>query len=118
MGSSGGHTCGLEADQAALFGVLKKVHSKQAAAAIPEAEGGTRHYDNVGHYFTDPRLKAAFSFQNVYVGVNPYEAPAVFSLLQYTELADGVWFPMGGMVRVVEALTGIAEEWDVLLEPR
>jgi phytoene desaturase len=76
-------------------------------------KGLTRHYDNVGNYFVDPRLKAAFSFQNVYVGVSPYEAPAVFSLLQYTELADGVWFPMGGMYRVVEVLTGIAERWGV-----
>ena len=74
-------------------------------------KGLTKHYDNVGNYFADPRLRATFSFQNVYVGVSPYEAPAVFSLLQYTELADGVWFPMGGIYRVVEALTGIAEKW-------
>ncbi|NIO72055.1 MAG: hypothetical protein GTO14_14535 [Anaerolineales bacterium] len=33
----------------------------------------------------------------------------MYSLLQYTELADGMWFPMGGMYRIVEALTGIAE---------
>jgi phytoene desaturase len=72
-----------------------------------------KHYDNVAGYFSDPRLKIAFSFQNMYMGISPYEAPATYSLLQYTELADGVWFPAGGMYRVVEALIGIAEKWGV-----
>ncbi len=69
----------------------------------------TMHYDYIGNYFTDPKLKAAFTFQNMYLGLSPYEAPATYSLLQYTELADGVWFPIGGMYRIVESLTQIAE---------
>ncbi len=72
-----------------------------------------RHYNNIGHYFNDPRLKIAFTFQDMYVGLSPYDAPALYSLLQYTELADGVWFPLGGMYRLIEALTGIAEKWGV-----
>jgi phytoene desaturase len=72
-----------------------------------------KHYDNIGNYFDDPRLKAAFTFQNMYLGLSPYDAPATFSLLQYTELADGVWFPMGGMYRVIESLVAIAEKLGV-----
>jgi phytoene desaturase len=34
-------------------------------------------------------------------------------LLQYTELADGVWFPIGGLFRVVESLVAIAERHSV-----
>lgn len=68
-----------------------------------------KHYDNIGHYFQNPRLKAAFTFQNMYLGLSPYDAPATYSLLQYTELADGVWFPIGGLYRVVESLVSIAE---------
>jgi phytoene desaturase len=73
----------------------------------------TRHYENIGNYFDDAHLKAAFTFQDMYLGDSPYEVPAVFSLLQYTELAHGVWFPTGGMYRVIEALRGIAEKWGV-----
>ena len=72
-----------------------------------------KHHDNIGDYFEDPRLKAAFTFQDMYVGLSPYEAPALFSLLQYSELANGVWFPMGGMSRVIDALVSIAEKWGV-----
>jgi phytoene desaturase len=73
----------------------------------------TKHYDNIGSYFDDPRLKAAFTFQNMYLGLSPYDAPATYSLLQYTELAGGVWYPMGGIYRVIETLTAIAEKLGV-----
>ncbi len=68
-----------------------------------------KHYDNVGNYFQHPHLKAAFTFQNMYLGISPYDALATYSLIQYTELADGVWFPMGGLYRVIETLESIAQ---------
>lgn len=72
-----------------------------------------KHYDNVGNYFRDAHLKQAFTFQNMYLGLSPYDAPATYSLLQYTELAEGVWFPVGGMYRVIESLASIAESLGV-----
>jgi phytoene desaturase (3,4-didehydrolycopene-forming) len=48
------------------------------------------------NFFKDPRLRAAFTFQDLYVGLTPGSAPAVFSLLAGTELTDGVWYPRGG----------------------
>jgi len=71
------------------------------------------HFKNVEKYFKDQRLKMAFTFQDMYVGLNPYEAPALFSLLQYAEMANGVWLPMGGMYRIIEALVEIALKSDV-----
>ncbi len=68
----------------------------------------TRHYQNMGIYFDEPRLKAAFTFQDVYMGLSPYEAPATFSMMPYTELAHGVWYPKGGMYSLVEAQMEIA----------
>jgi phytoene desaturase len=66
------------------------------------------HYRNMSAYFDDPRLKAAFTFQDVYMGLSPFEAPATFSMMPYTELAHGVWYPRGGMLRIVDALMEIA----------
>ncbi|HEY3473572.1 MAG TPA: FAD-dependent oxidoreductase, partial [Anaerolineales bacterium] len=62
------------------------------------------HYRNMSAYFDDPRLKAAFTFQDVYMGLSPFEAPATFSMMPYTELAHGVWYPKGGMYSIVRAL--------------
>lgn len=68
------------------------------------------HYAHMATYFDDPRLKAAFTFQDAYMGLSPFEAPATFSMMPYTELAHGVWYPRGGMYRIVEALVDIAEK--------
>lgn len=42
------------------------------------------------------------------MGLSPFEAPATFSMMSYTELAHGVWYPKGGMYCLVEALMEIA----------
>jgi phytoene desaturase len=80
------------------------------------------HYRNMSAYFHDPRLKAAFTFQDVYMGLSPFEAPATFSMMPYTELAHGVWYPKGGMYSIVDALmelargAGVEFEFDVSVE--
>ncbi len=68
------------------------------------------HYHHMSAFFADPRLKTAFTFQDVYMGLSPFEAPATFSLMPYTELAHGVWYPKGGMYSVVEALADLARQ--------
>ncbi len=70
----------------------------------------SRHYSHMAAYFDEPRLKSAFTFQDAYMGLSPFEAPATFSMMPYTELAHGVWYPKGGMYRVVEALMEIARQ--------
>ncbi len=69
-----------------------------------------KHYANMSVYFDNPRLKAAFTYQDVYMGLSPFEAPATFSMMAYTELAHGVWYPKGGMYRIVEALMSLARQ--------
>lgn len=72
-----------------------------------------KHYSNVASYFQDQRLRQAFTFQDMYVGLNPYNAPAMFSFLQYSELVEGVWFPKFGMYSLVDALMKISSKWGV-----
>ena len=70
-------------------------------------------YKNVSTYFKDDRLRRAFSFQTMYLGISPFASPAVYSLLPYTELVQGIWFPMGGMYAIVEALGRVADDLGV-----
>lgn len=55
------------------------------------------------HFKTD-RLRRAFTFGSMYMGMSPFEAPGTYSLLQYTECVEGIWYPKGGFYRVLEAL--------------
>jgi phytoene desaturase len=74
------------------------------------------HYRSLSAYFDDPRLKSAFTFQDVYMGLSPFEAPATFSLMPYSELAHGVWYPKGGMYSIVQALVELAQRAGVAFE--
>ena len=66
------------------------------------------HAHNISRCFRDRRLRAAFSFQNMYLGLSPYDAPATYSLLQYTELCEGVWYSDGGLHSVITSMEAIA----------
>jgi phytoene dehydrogenase-like protein len=68
------------------------------------------HYHTAARYFKNENLRTAFTFQNIYVGQNPFRAMAIFSMLPFMELTDGVFFPKGGMNRVSESLEKIAIE--------
>ena len=68
------------------------------------------HYRSMGAYFDAPRLKSAFTFQDLYVGLSPFSAPSTFSMLAYSELAHGVWYPSGGMYSIVEALMELGRD--------
>ena len=77
---------------------------------LPRLKPLVNHYANMSAYFYDPRLKAAFTFQDIYMGLSPFEAPATFSMMPDSELAHGVYYPKGGMYRVVESLATLARE--------
>jgi phytoene desaturase len=68
------------------------------------------HYKHSGKFFKNKFLRIAFSFQNIYVGQNPMKASAIFSMLPFLELTNGVWYPKGGMNEVTKSLVRIAEE--------
>ena len=73
----------------------------------------TRHTRYASRFFKTPKLQMAFTFQDMYMGLSPYKSPATYSLMQYTELSDGLYYPLGGMYRIAETLTGIAEKLGV-----
>jgi phytoene desaturase (3,4-didehydrolycopene-forming) len=57
-------------------------------------------YSRASKYFWTERLRRAFTFASMYMGMSPFDAPGTYSLLQYTELAEGIWYPKGGFHRV------------------
>jgi phytoene desaturase len=90
------------------FRTASDFFSGQNLALLWRLKPLANHYRHMSAYFDDPRLKSAFTFQDIYMGLSPFEAPATFSLMPYSELAHGVWYPKGGMYRVVETLTELA----------
>ena len=66
-------------------------------------------YSRASKYFRTERLRRVFTFASMYMGMSPFDAPGTYSLLQYTELAEGIWYPIGGFHKVVEAIVNIGK---------
>lgn len=67
-------------------------------------------FKQVRRYFSDDRLRLALTFQTMYLGNSPLDAPSIYSLLPYTELEEGIWFPEGGMYELTTQIARLAQE--------
>ncbi|EOD46013.1 putative phytoene dehydrogenase protein [Neofusicoccum parvum UCRNP2] len=70
-------------------------------------------YSRASKYFWTERLRRVFTFGSMYMGMSPFDAPGTYSLLQYTELAEGIWYPEGGFHKVVDALVKVGQKLGV-----
>ena len=74
-------------------------------------------YTHVSQFFGNERLRQAFSMQSMYLGISPFDAPAVYTLLPYTELAeDGLYYPEGGIYALPTAMAVVARKLGVVIE--
>lgn len=65
---------------------------------------------DLGRYFSDERVRLAFSFQSKYLGMSPFRCPSLFSILAFMEYEYGVWHPRGGCGAVMEAMARVAKD--------
>ncbi|MFZ5941434.1 MAG: phytoene desaturase family protein [Bacteroidota bacterium] len=62
-------------------------------------------WQELGRHFDSEEVKQIFSLVAFFLGATPYDTPAVYTLLTYTELVhDGYHNVRGGMYRIVEGL--------------
>ena len=67
----------------------------------------------VRKFFHEPRLISLLEFPVLFLGASPQKIPALYSLMNYADMALGTWYPMGGMYKIVEAMVKVAEEQGV-----
>lgn len=59
-------------------------------------------------HFTDSRIVRLLEFPVLFLGERPSHTPALYSLMNYADMALGTWYPQGGMFKIVEAMEQIA----------
>jgi phytoene desaturase len=64
-------------------------------------------------YFSDERVRLAFSFQSKYLGMSPFRCPSLFTILSFMEYEHGVFHPRGGCGAVMEAMERVARRQGV-----
>jgi len=64
--------------------------------------------------FSSEEIRIIFSLVAFFLGSTPFQTPAIYTILNYTELKhDGYWKIDGGMYRLVEELLKLLEERNV-----
>jgi phytoene desaturase len=67
----------------------------------------------LGRFFSDERIRLAFTFQSKYLGMSPFRCPSLFSILSFLEYEHGVFHPIGGCGEVSATMARLAEEMGV-----
>jgi phytoene desaturase len=95
------------------YGSLREFVSLGTMVDLLRARTYTTVARNVARYFRDERLRMAFSYQCMYLGLSPYSAPGIYGLLPHTELNHGVFYVRGGLYEIPRALERLARELGV-----
>jgi phytoene desaturase len=64
-------------------------------------------------HFTDPHLIQLFDRFATYNGSSPYQAPATLNVIAHIEMAQGAWYPRGGVFQLAKAFEKLAGELGV-----
>ncbi len=64
---------------------------------------------HVRKYFKNPKLIKLLEFPVLFLGATPQNTPAMYSMMNYADLALGTWYPMGGMHEIVKAMVKTAQ---------
>lgn len=87
----------------------------RAALRLLETRAHENLYRQVGRYFHSDKLRKAFSFHSMFLGLSPMDALAMYSLITYADLVEGMHYPMGGIYSIVEDMASLATEMGATL---
>ncbi len=87
---------------------LSSFLSTELIRAVPHLSLGKSLYQNLFAYFEDPALTLAFTFQAKYLGMSPWECPALFSIIPFIEYHYGVYHVRGGICQVSHKMAEVA----------
>ena len=64
----------------------------------------------VRRYFKHEKLIKLMEFPILFLGSLPSNTPAMYSLMNYSGLKQGTYYPQGGFFKIIEALVSLANE--------
>lgn len=71
---------------------------------------------HVRSLFKNEKLLELLEFPVLFLGATPQKTPALYSLMNYADMALGTWYPMGGMHKIVEGMVSVATELGASIE--
>ncbi|GAB4539970.1 MAG: phytoene desaturase [Anaerolineae bacterium] len=93
---------------------LSDLANPRAGLRLLQTKAHQNLYRQVSRFFNhNDKLAKAFSFHSMFLGLSPFDALAMYSLITYADLALGMWYPKGGIYRIVEDMVSLARDMGV-----
>ncbi len=92
------------------YGKMSDFFSKNLLMAIPYLDAHKSLYGVLSKYFDDPDTRIAFTFQAKYIGMSPWTAPGLFSIISYIEHGGGIYHVKGGLNRLSKGMSEAVEQ--------
>lgn len=67
----------------------------------------------VSRFVRDIRLQQILEYPMVFLGTSPFNAPALYSLMSALDFREGVFYPQGGIYKIIESLVAVSKKYDV-----
>lgn len=67
-------------------------------------------------FFKNEKLIQLLEFPVLFLGATPEKTPALYSLMNYADMALGTWYPKGGMYKIIEGMVALARSLNVTFE--
>ncbi len=92
------------------YSSLKDFFSLDLLKAVPYLALNHSVFSNLGKYFNEEKMRLVFSFQSKYLGMSPWECPALFTMLSYLEHEYGIYHVKGGLNKIAAAMAKVITE--------
>jgi len=92
------------------YSTIKSFFSLDLVRAIPWLAFPKSIFKNLGRYFNQEKMRLAFCFQSKYLGMSPWDCPALFTMLPYLEHEYGIYHVKGGLNRIAAAMARVIQE--------
>lgn len=87
---------------------IAKLDNTKALSLFRQSMGS-----HVDRFFENERLRQVVLYNLVFLGGSPQNTPALYKLMGHVTFNQGVYYPEGGIRRVVESLSEVGEELGV-----
>ena len=88
----------------------------QIVTRIPRIGLFNSYHEKIAGAFKSRHLQKLMEFMTVFLGGSPFNTPAFYSLMAHADFHLGIWYPMGGMYKLIEAFEKLCQEQGVIIK--
>ncbi len=92
---------------------IKEVCKKEILSNVFKLQIFTSYRKHIANFFTNPKIKALLEFPVLFLGTAPQDTPALYSLMAYSGIKHGTFYPSGGFGKVIEGFVQLCKELGV-----